>query len=319
MYFIEKFKHTYHSIIKNGKYFNTLHEKSFENDRIIGEVLRNTHSIEKGLSIENVRLGFGFEKINEAYKLIQRYQQNKGDMNVEPIWMFQDALQAYLQYHETKNFSNERTERIAYIFDQISKKTQKHEPHYGGYLEMKPAMYNANERRIIEQIFNDRHSVREFAHTAVNEQDLHDAIELAFRCPSACNRQCYRVHIIPKERFYLLEGWFDGVGGFADDLEKLIIITGKISMYRPTEEMQHVVSAVVYASFLTMTLQIYGIGNCFLQRNIFPNSQWAAVAERLNISSDEQAVCALGIGNYKDTYNVPISHRLKYNTIVTEH
>jgi hypothetical protein len=99
----------------------------------------------------------------------------------------------------------------------------------------------------------------------------------------------------------------------------MIIITGNISMYYASEAMQHTVSAVVYASYLTMTLQAYGIGCCFLQRNIFPNPEWATIAKRLGIPADEQAVCALGIGNYKEAYKVPTSYRLKFDSIVTEH
>lgn len=52
---------------------NVLHGSIYKKNKIVGELLRNTHSIEKGMSLENVRLGFGTLKILAALRLVEEY------------------------------------------------------------------------------------------------------------------------------------------------------------------------------------------------------------------------------------------------------
>ena len=143
---------------------------------------------------------------------------------------------------------------------------------------MEKPIYSDNERGLIERIIKDRHSIRAFEKTIVSDVDIKAAIELAMHCPSACNRQSYRVHIIDHRDFHILEGWLDGVGGFANDLDKMLLITGKISDYRPSEQLQYIVTPAVFAGYLTITLQVYGIGCCFIQRSLLPNRKFAKLS-----------------------------------------
>lgn len=52
------------------KTWNKLHAPEFETNRLLGEIIRHTHSIEKGLSLNHVRMGFGLEKIKLADQAI---------------------------------------------------------------------------------------------------------------------------------------------------------------------------------------------------------------------------------------------------------
>lgn len=92
------------SMMNFGYYWKLLNNPKFTNDRYIGEIIRNTHSIEKGLSLEHIRSGFGYAKIKDAYYIINKYKGNKGDMQAEPLIMFVDALKAYLEYHKKSIF-----------------------------------------------------------------------------------------------------------------------------------------------------------------------------------------------------------------------
>ena len=297
--------------------YNYLHDRKFKANRLIGEILRNTHSIEKGLSIENPRLGFGVAKIEDAFEFCQEYEALKGTMEVTPIIMFRDALVAYLAFHQEKKFSDSGVEKVRSIEKKISDRLSCTCKQMGGYMIVNKHLYTSDEQETMSRLFNDRHSVREFAHTPIVEDDLRKAIQLAMRCPSACNRQNYRLHVIEKEKFNLLNGWLDGVGGFSDDVEKFLLITGRLSDFRHTEELQYLFSPIVFASYLTLTLQLYGIGCCFIQRTLVPSRKNETMKKVLSISKDEQIVCALGIGNYKEKYKVPVSYRLSFDDIVT--
>ena len=49
------------------------------------------------------------------------------------------------------------------------------------------------------------------------------------------------------------------VGGFAEKVDKFIIITGKVSEYRDDEQFQYAISASIFAGYLSITLQTEGI------------------------------------------------------------
>lgn len=303
----------------HGLYFYRKQVDSrYEKDRLLGEILRNTHSIEKGLALANVRLGFGVKKIEEAKALIEKFLNLGGNANSIPLKMFVSALSAYLDYHSERGFSNEDIEKVNSVYNELSKSILADDRKYGGIVSVKKQVFSNEELNVIAELFNNRHSVREFNGTTVDSSKLKAAILLAMRCPSACNRQCYRVHIVNKSSFSRLRNWMDGIGGFADDIDKLLIITGNISVYRLGESYQHVVTASVFASYLTLSLQAYGIGCCFVQRDVVPSKRWKTLGYELNIPSNEEVVCCLGIGNLKEEYKVPVSYRLPYELIVSE-
>lgn len=299
-------------------FFKKYTHPQFEKERILGEILRNTHSIEKGLSLANVRFGFGISKIEEAKRLIDEYLKLGGDVNSVQLKMFVCSLSAYLDYHKQNEYYNSDIEKVNDIYNELLLKVQLQDNNFGGVIRNNRITYSKEQLETIESLFKGRHSVREFDGSPINLSKLKTAILLAMRCPSACNRQCYRVHIVNKSAFARLNNWMDGIGGFADDIDKLIIITGNISVYRMTEPYQHVVTASVFASYLTLSLQAYGIGCCFIQRDVIPNKKWGKIANEFNIPLNEEIVCCLGIGNLKEEYTVPISYRLPYETIVNE-
>lgn len=305
--------------MKHALYFiKKQNDPLFEKERLMGEILRNTHSIEKGLSLENVKKGFGIKKIIEVESLIDRYNSIGGDINDIPIRMFTSSLYEYLNYHSMIGYYDSNIQKVHQIYEKLKETISTPYTGMGGVVCVRKNILSEEKLDTIRDLFLNRHSVREFDKTPVDMDNLRKAIELAMHCPSACNRQCYRVHIVNKSAFARLNNWMDGMGGFADDIDKLIIITGNISVYRMTELYQHVVTTSVFASYLTLSLQAYGIGCCFIQRDVIPNKKWCKIANEFNIPLNEEIVCCLGIGNLKDEYTVPISYRLPYETIVNE-
>lgn len=316
MMIIDKLKYMLMAAYKAGQIYDISTSNRFLSNRLLGEIVRNTHSIEKGLSLENVRLGFGYIKIKSAISFIKKYEQLNSDIYNEKIQMFMDALAAYLEFHNAKEFSDDHIEEIRREYNELMSNYDYKQEQYGGIKIINRPSYNKNEVAFFERVVSERHSVREFDGSPVPEDLIKKAINLAMLCPSACNRQCYRVNIIHKNNFCRLEGWMDGIGGFADDLDKMLLITSRISDYRPSEHLQYIVSPAVFAGYLTLSLQVYGIGCCFIQRPVLPNKKYNEIANFFSIPEDELAICILGIGNLKPEYKVPVSHRLNYNEIV---
>lgn len=315
MRLIEKFKFIYHSALQAKRTFEILSDSRFENNRLEGEIKRNTHSIEKGLSLENPRMGFGIAKIKEAFNLVERYINNGGDNKAEPLLMFKSALNAYLVFHKQAKFSNASVEEITIIFNKLSSIIGDSSADQGGVFQVSKSEYSEQEKKSFEKLFYDRHSIREFDHTKVDESKLRHAIELAMRCPSACNRQCQRCYIVDKDKLNKL-GSLSGIGGFAEDVDKFIVITGRISDYRIDEYMQWVVTGSVFAAYLTLAIQAEGLGACFVQRSLTVSNGKGDVYNSLGIPEDEQMICLIAVGNLKERYTVPQSYRLSEQSIV---
>ena len=293
-------------ILKDDKYLS---------NRLEAEIMRNVHSIEKGLSLVHPRKLFGLEKINTMLDQVDRYVK-LSCINMNIMHMVVDALKAYLQFH-----SDEEYLELNYIKDKVSKYIEQFavsETPVRGGVQYISFQCGDDDYLNLKKIAEQRHSIRDFSEEHVPIEQLRKAIIVAQRAPSACNRQGVRAYVITGKHKDCLKGWLEGTGGFSDAVDKYILITGKLSSYRRDEPFQYIVSASIFAGYLTLALQSQGIGSCIIQRSVLYNKKWTEVAKSLCIPGDEQAVLMIGIGMPKKEYAVPISWRLQYDGQVKE-
>ena len=132
---------------------NVLHGSIYKKNKIVGELLRNTHSIEKGMSLENVRLGFGTLKILAALRLVEEYLKY-GELTDEPVMMFLDALDSYLRFHEERNFCNSTIEDIRGRALELNEKREKSPQDssivYGGTIMVEHQYYTDQEHTFFQ-------------------------------------------------------------------------------------------------------------------------------------------------------------------------
>lgn len=313
MQIVEKMKFFKHEIVRCNQTWNQLHDKSFEMNRKAGDLIRYTHSIEKGMSIAEPRLGFGHEKQKIMISLMEELRNSKDGFHIEAVMMAFSALKAYVDYHTVREYDDEMIKRITKYLSTYSISFDTKE--YGGVMKVDKEGMNV-DREAAEKLFVTRHSIRDFEDSEVDESVLMCAVKLAQRAPSACNRQGVRVYIINHNHADTLKKWTTGTGGFEKAIKEFILITAKQSVYDVHESYQYIVSASMYAAYLSLSLHAYGLGACVIQRGVVFNEGWREVRDRLNIPKDEQAICILGVGNLKDSYVVPISHRLREEVFI---
>lgn len=284
----------------------------YDKNRINAELIRNVHSIEKGLSIQAPRKGFGIKKMLEMFDLAYKYMSVCEDKTV--LYFVVDAVKSYLAYHEEIGYFDDDIKAIQLKVRKLEEDIGDHEGVYGGYIVLDKSDRSFS-RGDVEQLFSSRHSIREFSGEGVPEESLKKAIKMAQRAPSACNRQAVRVYNISSKS--LLEKIDDlgGIGGFAKDVDRYLLITGVESAYRPGEPKQFIVSAVMFAAYLTLSLNCYDIGSCVIQRSLFPNESYNKLKKIFKIGEDEQVVIMLGIGMMKHKTKVPLSRRFELEQI----
>ena len=284
----------------------------YSKNRLEAEIVRNVHSIEKGLSIENPRLGFGIAKMKEMFSLVDSYIKLTDEKEI--LFFVVDAVDAYVKYHNDKSFSNDDILFIKDKYQKLRIKLGKTEVTSGGTLEFKKEEVTFDIDNI-KFLFNSRHSVREFSGDEVPEETIIEAIKLAQRSPSACNRQAVRVYSISGKDYLDSMGNLEGIGGFAQDVDKFLLITGVQSAYRPGEKNQFAVSASMFAGYLTLSLHALGVAACVVQRNLYPDKLYNDFRKKYGIPGDEQLVVMLGIGMPKEKTTVPVSKRFSIEKV----
>jgi len=307
----------YGNIIRHVSYVEKIQQpENSSSGQLMGEIIRNVHSIEKGLSLETPRKLFGYAKIIEMLHLVEQYFKMEDHSNTV-ILMAYDALKEYLSFH-SKEKNDAKIREIQKLMDEVFSgiSLPEHEKH-GGTYSIKSG-HDENVFHEFQSLVNARHSIRDFSNESVPMEELRQAINVAFRCPTACNRQGVRAYILTGKNKDLLSDWVIGIGGFGDKVEKYILITGKLSEYREDEQFQYIVSASIFAGYLTLALEAKNIGCCVVQRPVLLCKKWRELQTQLNIPNDEQIVLMLGVGMKKEDYKVPVSYRLPYDELVKE-
>ena len=286
-------------------------------ERLKGRIVRYVHSLEKGLSIDSPRPGFGYEKIVTLNAWAREYLKFKG-VDKTCIYMFADALKSYCEYHDSIGFTSEKYSEIKALADEFGriKADDNVNGVFGGVqtVNKKDSIFDDAE---IERLFKTRHSIRQFEKGGSCEGLIHKAIELAQCAPSACNRQAVRAYVTDTQKFVeTYPNSLQGVGGFVDSSDKVILITGKISPYEEYEYKQFIVSAGIFAGYLDLALHAVGLGSCVVQRSVRPTKEWESYSRNVGIPMDEQLICLMVVGNKKDHTTVPVSRRFDTDTIV---
>lgn len=277
-------------------------------------IIRLVHSIEKGLCIDNPRLGFGVAKLNKLFALCGAFANEFGKEEF-CLKMARDAIREYIDFHKQKGYQGEEFLKICEDYAAFPWAETDENEIFGGVLHIKNECTVSIDQ--LEQFFAERHSIRDFTDEAVTDEEILRAVRAAQYAPSACNRQAVRAYVLSAEKickFYKDD--LSGIGGFADRANKFILITGKLSAYDKSEYNQHIVSASIFAAYLVEALFAQSIGSCMIQRPLFYSTQWKNIAEEIGVPDDERLVLMIATGKMKNEYTVPVSKRFPAEHIV---
>lgn len=287
--------------------------KNYSKERQKSRIIRLVHSIEKGMCLEEPRLGFGIAKLNKLFDECESFKEKYGAEDF-CLQMVYGAVRDYLTFHESHDYSNGDIAMISEKLDRLQKYITPPSIKVGGYQRV---VTGSIEEASFSKILLNRHSIRDFETTPVVNSDIIAAISAAQMCPSACNRQAYRAYVLSSDKLLeLYNNNLSGIGGFAGSADKFILITGKISYYDFSEYNQFIVSSSIFASYLSLTLLDKNIGSCIIQRPLRCSKQNKKIMRYCHIPEDEQIVLMLAIGYLKKEYNAPISGRFPVDEIV---
>ena len=255
-------------------------------------VTRLYHTIEKGLSYEEYRAGFGSENIEKLLTSLEQYAAKGYDTGAFFYETALSCLQRYIEKNKAHGHEDAKlNERVARLKGQAND--------FGGsILVSAPA---DNTRKNYEELVTSRHSIRHFSGEPVDLDLLREAIELAQYTPSACNRQGWRTRIVAdKEKIKTILANQNGNRGFGQEFDKLLIVTADLrAQQRGRELFQAFIDGGMYAESVLNALYFKGIGAVPLSASLTP-LQEKNVRAAANIEEPEVFIIFIGVGNYPE-------------------
>lgn len=287
--------------------------KQYSDAQLQARLLQKAHSIEKGLAMPEVRPGFGVAPLLELYDLLAQYEQRRMDQGHVSYHSARHAIAAYFQFHTDRGLVTPTD-----VEGLKALSAPQVDPALGGSrTEHRHSLQNMARGDFLSLV-HARASVRTFDQTPPDLNTVREAIAIAGRSPSVCNRQGARVSIVsdPEKLKAVLEIQ-GGNRGFSHEIPLTLIVTCKLGVFRGARERnQGWIDGGLFSMSLLYALTYVGLGTCPLN--------WSATAKQdmrlrstLDLPADENVIMLIAVGQWKDEFQVASSARLPVTHLIS--
>jgi hypothetical protein len=286
--------------------YSNIEYREFENtDKLIAKIVSLYHVVEKGLSLEHPRTGFGMPRIEMLVRCISIYSRRVPESGwnihvVSAIWV----LDEYLRFNQKRNLSIPLLETFLskhsdFLGSNVSK---------GGTKKIDIDAITCAEPPSFDSVVAFRSSIRHFGTEKLEISSVDSAIALSQNSPSTCNRQSTRILRTSDresiEKVLLLQ---KGANGFSEGITCLLIVCTDLACYQGDGD-RH--SGIIDASLFGMTL-IHSLTR-FRIASIPLNwsksySEDIKLRKLINIPNSYNVLFLIGLGSFKEGIQVPVS------------
>lgn len=280
--------------------------KIMSDSQLSARLLQKAHSIEKGLAMPSVRQGFGIKPLKELRTLIQEYERRKMSAQRIEYRNAKHAIGAYIEFHSRLGSQVPAELSFAHDFAEVP-----HNPQTGGCISVDASAIKSASKGDFASLLTARRSTRVFSPGLPDEGAIREAIEMAGRSPSVCNRQGGRARWItnPKLLSEILE-LQGGNRGFGDQIPSVILITCYQGLFRGARERNQCwIDGGLFAMTLMYALVFKGFGTCPLNWSS-DHKQDKKLREMLSLPDDEVVIMLLAVGHVPESYSIATSARL---------
>ncbi len=275
------------------------------------------HQLEKGLSYAVPRPGFGKVVVTRLLNAIEPFMAQYG--LVEPASTAVGALQAYVAFNEAAGIDMAALKaRIASVLD--SGQGNLEACSEGGTISVSLAELDAKRQGGFKEFFNSRYSVRNFSGKPIPETDIAEAISIAQKTPSVCNRQAWKVHAYAKKED--MDGLLaiqSGSCGFGEQASVVLLVTCDLTRFVDVgERYQAWIDGGMFSMSVCLALHSLGYGTCCLNWSKERGDD-IAVRKVANINPEEQIMMMIATGTLPDYFKVAYSARMPLNDVLRVH
>jgi nitroreductase len=294
-------------------YLNSAFSKYKKDEiKLISNIMRMCHSIEKGLTMPDFRPGFGVKVLKrlvlECLKYVDLYNNNHIQLlhTVGVIYEYEKKHKG-IGYHMDESAMS-AIKDIKKIFNNTKPTSQKF---------VTKEEYFSNATSDFGKFSKSRASVRNYTNKSVELDDLVEAVNIAQSAPSACNRQSSKVYIYTdKEKIQEILKIQGGNSGFGHLADKLIIITSSLGVWEIlAERYQSYVDGGIFAMNFLYALHFKKIAGCILNCSITPKKD-KILREVCKIDKSENFIAMVSCGYPPEEINIAFSKRYDANEIL---
>lgn len=276
-------------------------------------ILLRNHQLEKAQTYSNPKKGYGQEKLHDLLSLLEDYVTRFGADSLCSISL------GVLQSHFA-NPAAYKDDACRKRWESLATQMASNAPPEPGGVILHDGLAESRKTDF-RSILAGRRSCRQFAPGKLDHAIIREAVSLAMRAPSACNRQMVRVHYYDNP-----ETIRDIVLAQRSDTQwclhapALFVITADECYYRDClERNQRMFDAGLFSMVLDLALHSLGIGSCFKMAQ--KGRAMDRDTKHIGAIPAQEDICGLILaGRYPNT-PIPIAHspRLPIENILTEH
>ena len=271
-------------------------------------LLRENHIIEKGMSIRHTRRGFGQAKVAALIERLRRYNHLYAADDKHFLIYPLSTIKAYITYqHQEGVYISDIEANFKSLCDEAGVSIET--------LQLSAGIRQESSAHLQEQakgdfasLLNSRHSLRYFQDELPSKELLEEALALAARTPSACNRQAWHTHVFFGNDVHELLRMQTGCRGFHDDIHCCIVVTADMKGFLGHEPFQCFIDGGLYAQNLINALHYVGLGAIPLSCG-FMSDKLLGIQKSFDIPENEVMVVIIGTGVMPAEMKVAISTR----------
>ena len=276
------------------------------------------HGIEKGLSLESPREGFGVNRVHNLLGLLKDYVRLYGfDYTCASA---AESLLAYRQFNsKSGSFAPALESQIADLENRLAeyRKSNGDECQKGGLLTLTRLELEKAASLDFESFCRSRYSVRQFSDKPADLEIVKDAIRIAQKTPSVCNRQPGRVWVVQEEekvKTILRIG--GGAIGFEDQIKMLLVVTSDLSCFQAAgERYQCWIDGGMFLMSLMYALHSKGLVSCCMNWSK-EHEDDKRLRDYMELPLSESVIALLGVGCPRDEFAVACSSRKPLDEVI---
>jgi nitroreductase len=269
-------------------------------------LIKAYHRVEKGLALAEPRPGFGRDAIETLLEDGRCYAERYGS-NLT-IRRLLNTLVAYQQFNQAQgadvSWLQPRLQKLQTLAQGAPSSDE------GGVRAVSAAEIKAAANVDFTRFVEHRFSIRQFSDEPVTQAQIEQAVLLAKRSPSVCNRESGHVFVASsaasKARVLALQ---NGNRGFGDQASKVLIITSRVDTFMTVgERYQCWIDGGLFAMSLIYALHAQGLGTCCLNWSVEPDVD-LALKKAAGIPEGHAVIMQLAVGHIPTNLTVAQSPR----------
>lgn len=285
-----------------------------DRDYMRARIIINYHSIEKGLSNINPKMGFGKRPVKNLVDLLNEYVKLGYPLEDSQVKAGVSTLKKYIEVHKQNDFD------VSWLEQQINNLNGIKDNDLGGVEKSLVINYKNLENKNFEEIAYTRKSIRDFSDEEILYSTIEKALKIAETTPSVCNRQPWRVHIIQNkeliDKVLTIQG---GFRGFGSNIQYLIGICADFRyLSGPKEKDQGYFDSGLYTMNLVYGLTSLGVANCIINGQ-FTIKEDKQIRKILELGEFEKITAFIVTGSYPEEFYWTKSLRDDYSTYTLIH